>query len=208
MKKILGLLAALALAAVISCSVLSSPATGSVSALQSADSSQVALLDTADAALTQRLKSLISLNAVFDDCVGDTAALVDAASALLEKQAIQTPDGRQVISKAAVQALIFDLYGVEVNLSTLPAAYTAGAPAGYLNLLDNGDQVLQQTLTSARMQEDGTIAATAALEYEGETLTVDYTFAISDASQFGYVILAADIVPEEAVSSYAALSLS
>ena len=205
MKKWTGIFLMSLLAVVLLCSVCSGAAKTAQTPLALAGSAGEDWMAETDTALALRLNSLISMNAVFDDCMTDGAALVDAASGILIQQAAVQPDGSRAVPAASVSALISDLYGVQVDLSTLPAAYTQGLPAGYLRVMDHEANPMSQTLTGACLQEDGTVAATASLEYAGKALEVHYTFAADSDSPFGYVILAADI-DQAPTASYGALS--
>lgn len=150
-------------------------------------------------ALNVRLGQLLNLNRAFDDCLTSPVALIDEASVILLEQA-ETIDGNRVLPMGKVLAFIHDLYGVELDLTDLPAAYTATA-AGYFDIIPRGYDAMASELIETQIQPDGSIKATAKLTLTGHdsgvtTVQTETVFVPNSASAFGYNIVRAAITAD------------
>lgn len=150
-------------------------------------------------ALDARLGQLLRLNRAFDDSLSAPAALIDEASVILADQA-EVIDGKNVLPMGLVLSFIHDLYGVTLDLSDLPAAYTATAP-GYFDIMDRECAQMTSELLNTEILPDGHIQAKATLTlngYMGETVVQTETvFVQNSGSAFGYNIVSASILCED-----------
>lgn len=156
------------------------------------------VLDNPDNALTLRLTQLLNLNRIFDDCIYDSASLVDEASVVLLQDAETDENMDTIISQASILSFIYDMYGVTVDISSLPAEYTDNVPDGYFYVIPRGYDTFSQTITGLSVGDDGKITVTSKLmmnTHEGDvgTGTVTTVFVANSASAFGYNIVSSAV---------------
>lgn len=201
MAKIGGLLTVVLLLVAVSLSVVNgvgnSPAT--LTALPEAAPASENLALEQNNALDARIGQLLDLNRAFDDSLDSPAALIDEASVILADQA-ETIDGKAVLPQGLVLSFIHDLYGVELDLTDLPEAYTATA-TGYFDIMERECARMSSRLVDTEILPDGRIKAEAILTLDGymgeTTVTTETVFVQNPGSAFGYSIVDADIVGTE-----------
>lgn len=160
-----------------------------------------AVLNETDTALYARLSQLVDLNRVFDDCFDSDAALVDEASVILLDSAETSENGDRIIRQSCVISFIYDLYGKVIDPLSLPEVYTAGAPAGYFNIIPRGYDEIDSEIISLSVGQDGRITADVKLvicSHWGETTQAraSFTFVQNTKSAFGYNLIRAEAVSD------------
>lgn len=150
----------------------------------------------ADNAMKARLSQLINLNRAYDDALASPTALVDEASLVLLDQAEEL-DGKPVIETGKVLTFVNDLYGIQLDLTSLPKFYT-DAQAGYLNIAEREYAQMTSEIESIEFLADGCIKVSALMsissEYSEDIIAKTQTFfKHNSASPFGYNIIDAVI---------------
>lgn len=196
-RSIIAVLAIFLLAAVSLCAVGALQGEDAPEVLPAAKNAEVQPLSLeADNAMKARLSQLINLNRAYDDALTSPAALVDEASLVLIDQAEEL-DGKPVIETGKVLAFVNDLYGVQLDLTSLPQFYT-DASAGYLNIAEREYAQMTSEIESVEFLADGSIKVSALMSISSEysediTAKTQTIFRQNPASPFGYNIIDAVI---------------
>ncbi len=125
---------------------------------------------------------VLQLNRVYGDWLYDDAALIEEAQlSLIDK--IETIDGKQVISRRAVQEFVYTLYGRTVDADNTDEYYIV-SPRGYEPM---GHEITQIT------EKDGLLLVTSKVRFGGNEPLTAQTVLAPCQNDFGYMILSADI---------------
>ncbi len=126
---------------------------------------------------------VLQLNRVYGDWLYDDAALIEEAQLSLIDR-VETVDGKQVISRRAVQDFIRTLYGRTVDTDNTDTYYTV-SPRGYEPM---GHEITQIT------EKDGLLLVTSKVRFGGTESFTALTVLAPCQNDFGYMIISADII--------------
>lgn len=156
-----------------------------------ADSKNTRVIENA---LQARFLNMLNRNFVYDnsfDTVEDIAN--NSVIALLD---MRDSNDDSFINKAIVSGFVYDMYGIEIDFSSVNTQYQQ--KDGYFYIIPRGYEIYNHTITSVIENEDGTFTVTSNVEIlsHGGTVVNDVCetlFVKNSDSQFGFNIVHSNI---------------